>query len=79
MNILEINKQFPSEEACVIYLKDLRLQKGILCKNCNQQTKHWWLDKVEKFQCSQCDPRTNLKSGTMMYKSKVPLHTYAYG
>lgn len=73
MNILEFTKKFSDEQSCVIYLKDLREKQGISCKKCECVTKHWWLDKIQKFQCSKCNSRTNLTSGTMMYKSKIPL------
>jgi transposase-like protein len=73
MNILEFNKRFPNEQTCKDYLKDLRLNQGIVCNNCNTITKHWWLNKVEKFQCSVCNSRTNLKSGTIMEKSQISI------
>ena len=78
MNILEFTKKFPDEQSCVIYLKELREKQGIICDNkvdgipCGC-TKHWWLDRIQKFQCSKCNSRTNLTSGTMMEKSKIPL------
>lgn len=71
MNTLEFNKRFPNEQSCVIYLKEKREKQGITCKKCQCVTKHWWLNEIQKFQCSICDSRTNLKSGTMMFKSKI--------
>src|ERR1700748_868992 len=73
MNLLEFTKKFNNESKCIKHLKYLRLKQGIICKNCNEQTHHYWLESVKKFQCSICRSRTNLKSGTIMEKSKVPL------
>ena len=76
MNILEFNKNFPTEKSCIDYLKDLRLSQGITCKKCNRETKHWWLENIQKFQCGVCDSRTNIKSGTIMEKSKISLQIW---
>lgn len=73
MNLLQFTKRFPDEQSCINHLKDLRLKQGITCKKCDQQTKHYWLESVNKFQCSVCRSRTNIKSGTIMEKSKLPL------
>jgi hypothetical protein len=76
MNILDFNRKFPTEKSCINYLKDLRLNQGIVCDNCNTITKHWWLDKINKFQCGVCNSRTNIKSGTIMEKSKITLQVW---
>lgn len=76
MNLLEFNKQFPDEQSCKDYLSKLRLSKGITCKQCETETKHWYLKSVEKFKCCVCGSRTNLKSGTMMEQSNLPLQTW---
>jgi hypothetical protein len=76
MNLLEFTRRFPDEKICKNHLKEVREKEGIICKNCGVETKHWWLENVQKFQCSECNSRTNLKSGTMMEKSKVPLQIW---
>ncbi|MGC4059083.1 MAG: IS1595 family transposase [Chitinophagaceae bacterium] len=73
MNSRTFFKKFPDEQSCKDHLKMIREQKGITCKNCKEKTKHWWLEKVEKFQCSKCNSRTNLKSGTIFQDSKIDL------
>jgi hypothetical protein len=81
MNILEFTKRFPTEQSCRNYLKEVRQKHGIICDNkidgkiCGN-IKHYWLDKIEKFQCSECNSRTNLRHGTLMEKSKVPVQTW---
>lgn len=49
---------------------------GITCKTCGCQTKHFYLENIEKFQCSICNSRNNLRTTTIMEKSKVPVHTW---
>ena len=76
MNILQFTTRFTDEQSCRNYLKELREKQGIKCKSCNEITKHWWLEDIEKFQCSVCNSRTNLRFGTIMEKSKVPVQTW---
>jgi hypothetical protein len=73
MNLLEFNNKFKTEQDCINHLRDVRMKQGITCKSCCDVTKHYWLGSVNKFQCSICRSRTNIKSGTIMEKSKVPL------
>src|ERR1700678_3106270 len=76
MNILEFIKKFPDDQSCKNYLKDLRHDTGITCKTCNIVTKHYWLNAVEKFQCSVCKSRTNLKAGTILMDSKIAMQKW---
>ena len=76
MNIFNFVKTFKTEKACINYIKDLRLENGITCKKCNKKEKHYWLKSVNKFQCSVCRSRTNIKSGTIMEKSKLSIQMW---
>lgn len=76
MNSISFFKNFPDEQSCKTHLKNIRENEGVFCKKCESTTKHWWLEKVGKFQCSECNSRTNLKSGTIMENSKVSLHKW---
>lgn len=73
MNLFDFNRRFPTEESCREHLKNLREKDGVECKRCGDVTKHYWLENVEKFQCSKCSSRTNLKSGTIMENTKIPM------
>src|SRR5665213_575568 len=76
MNILQFTQRFPDEQSCRTYLKTQRQKQGITCPKCKRKTKHYWLNKVEKFQCAHCETRTNLRKGTLMEKSKVPVRIW---
>lgn len=76
MNILAFLDRFKDEETCRNHFRDERLRQGITCKECGQKTKHYWLESVNKFQCTICRSRTNLKAGTMLHKSKMPIRTW---
>lgn len=75
MNILEFAEFFPTEESCRDHFKKQRENNGVRCKEC-QCTKHYWLKAKEQWQCSSCNFRTTLRSGTVMHSSKLPVRTW---
>lgn len=72
MNLFDFNKRFPDEESCARYLKEKREEEGIVCLKCGG-TKHYWIETMKLWKCAKCSTRMNLRSGTMMEKTKVPL------
>jgi hypothetical protein len=75
MNIFSFQTAFPNEDTCRKYIKQKREQQGITCDECGC-TKHYWLENKQYWKCSQCKSTTNLRSGTIMTKSKVPIITW---
>ena len=75
MNILTFLHYFPDEASCRAHFKTQREKQGISCKKC-KCTKHYWLKGKEQWQCSSCDFRTTLRSGTMMEYGKLPLQKW---
>lgn len=72
MNLFDFNKRFPDEEACVKYLKEKREEEGIVCLKCGG-IKHYWIDTMKLWKCANCSTRMNVRAGTMMEKTKIPL------
>lgn len=75
MNILRFIESFPDEESCRKHFKSQREHEGILCKRCKGDH-HYWLESKWQWQCSQCDFRTTLRSGTVMESSHLPIRTW---
>lgn len=75
MNILEFVNVFPDEKSCREDFRKRREMGRISCKRCNC-TKHYWLQSKWQWQCSACDFRTTLRSGTIMQSSNLPLRTW---
>jgi hypothetical protein len=75
MNIFSFSQKFPYEQSCRNYLKKKREQQGITCKRCGC-TKHYWFASKEFWKCADCGSWTNLRAGTMMMKSKIPIRTW---
>ncbi len=76
MNLLQFVKEYPNEETCLEKFISYRLDNGITCPHCNEQTKHYWLASDTKFKCQKCKSRISYKSGTMMEKSKISIQTW---
>lgn len=75
MNIIKFVEEFPTEKSCRDHFKAVREKEGIVCKKC-KGTKHYWLKAKEMWQCSRCEFRTTLRSGTMMEGAKLPVRTW---
>ena len=76
MNILQFIQTFPNEETCLEHFAKLRLDKGVECKKCGCQTKHYWLQDQKRFKCSKCKTKTSYKSGTLMENSKLTIQQW---
>ena len=72
MNLFDFGKRFPNEESCAEYLREKREEEGIVCVKCGEK-KHYWLESMKLWKCANCSTRMNLKAGTMMEKTKIPL------
>lgn len=72
MDLLEFLDKFPGENECLEYFIAARLKAGITCGECGC-TSHKLMPGPEQFECSQCGNRINIKSGTVMEKSKLPI------
>ena len=75
MNILRFIEHFPTEDSCREHFRTTREQEGIKCKNC-EGTHHYWLKAKWQWQCSGCNFRTTLRSGSMMENSNLPVRTW---
>lgn len=75
MNIIQFIEKFPDEESCRFHWQAIREKEGIVCKHCGCKH-HWWLKAKVQWQCSSCNYRTTLRSGTMMESSKLPFRTW---
>ena len=75
MNIINFINRFPDEASCIEFIKEQRIQQGIICKKCSG-CKHYWLENKRCFQCSFCGFRTSIKSGTVMESSNLPVRIW---
>ncbi len=72
MKLLDFSKRFSTERSCRDYLVEKREQTGIVCKKCGG-TKHYWIESQSLWRCANCRSCTNLRAGTIMEKSHLPV------
>lgn len=77
MTILRFVEQFPDEKSCRDHMRKALEKEGIVCKRCRDK-KHYWLKAKWAWQCSKCDFRTSLRSGTIMESSNLPIRTWYF-
>ena len=70
MLLTEIPKLYSNEIDCKFFFKTLREKIGISCKKCGC-TKHYWLKAKWQWQCTKCQFRTTLRSGTGIHHSHL--------
>ncbi len=75
MNLLHFIEEFPTEQSCREDFRLKREREGVRCKHCGGEH-HYWLKAKWQWQCSVCEFRTTLKSGSMMEGSKVSMRTW---
>jgi hypothetical protein len=75
MNLLDFNTRFPDEASCIAYLKQKREEEGIVCSNCHT-SKQYWISTMGLWKCANCGTRLNLKAGTLMERTKIPLRVW---
>lgn len=75
MNILRFVEEFPDERSCRAHFRNARESEGIKCKKCGCK-KHYWLKAKEQWQCSSCNFRTTLRSGTIMEGSNLKVRIW---
>lgn len=75
MNLLDFNERFPDEESCIAYLKLKREEEGIVCPVCHTSN-HYWLQKGLFWQCKEDRTKINLRAGTLMERTHLPLRIW---
>ena len=72
MKFYDFYKNFPNESICVLILRKIKEQEGIICNKCNND-EHYWKNDKKSFECKRCKYRMSLKRGTIMENSNLPL------
>lgn len=72
MELREYFEKYPDEETCIEELKNKRLQNGLICRKCSNNT-HSFRKVDLKFQCKKCRNRLSIRSGTVMENSNLPI------
>ncbi|HEX4039005.1 MAG TPA: IS1595 family transposase [Acidobacteriaceae bacterium] len=86
MNLIDVTKQFPTDDECLKYIEQMRWPDGVVwCPNCaldriSRITRHSKSKNVRKgfFQClnPECKQQFSATSGTILNDSHLPLHKW---
>jgi len=72
MNILEFQKMFPDEAACLKYLEHMRWPNGFACSKCSVVGEPFRIPKrMRVLVCRSCRYETSVTAGTVMHRSKT--------
>jgi len=74
MNILEFQKMFPDESACIKYLKRMRWPNGFCCSKCSQVGEPFKFSKRPRvLRCKACREDISITANTVMHRSKTDI------
>lgn len=76
--VKDFRKQFPTDDACLEYLKDLLYPHGIFCDKCQAVTKHHKVKARKSYSCQTCGHHVHPTAGTIYHKSSTPLTDWFY-
>ena len=72
MNILEFQKMFPNEAACLKYLERMRWPNGFACSKCSEIGDPFRIQtRLRVLVCRSCRYETSVTAGTVMHRSKT--------
>ena len=72
--IIEFDRWFPDDDACIGYLMQLRWPTGFVCPACNGCK--GWLTSRRQIRCADCQRQTSVTAGTIFDKTRKPLRTW---
>lgn len=74
-SLLEFQRDFPDDAACIRYLASRRWPAGFVCPACGA-TQARELAKRRLWQCAACRLQTSLTAGTVLHGTRLPLITW---
>ena len=74
-SLLEFQRDFPDDAACVRYLASRRWPDGFICPACGA-TRAYEVEKRHLWQCAACRQQTSLTAGTVLHGTRLPLITW---
>jgi len=77
-SIKDFNDRFPSEDACLEWLRQHRFPKMIECPVCKQPRNFYRVKGRKAYQCDRCRYQISPTAGTILHKSPTPLRSWFY-
>lgn len=77
-SLIEFQDQFPDEESCWRYLREVRWPDGFECPRCGERGSHF-LRARRLEQCRRCRYQASVTAGTVFHRTKKPLRIWFLG
>jgi len=76
-NLLDFQRMFRDEEACLRYLEKLRWPEGFICDKCSAGGEPFRIvSRPRVLKCRSCLYESSTTSGTVMHRSKTSIHVW---
>ena len=72
----DFDQEFPTDDACLEWIKRHRWPKGIHCVKCQKITKHHRVRSRPCYECDYCGHQVYPTAGTIFHKSHTPLRIW---
>jgi len=76
MTLMEFMKRFGEEGACRDHLYKMRWPDGFVCPKCGAADEAFNIKSRNLYQCKHCNHQASVTAGTIMDKSRTPLHKW---
>jgi transposase-like protein len=77
--IMQFNRRFPDDDACLDWLMEKRYPGGIAtCSFCHVDRKHHRIASKKAYACDYCGTYISPMAGTIFEKSSTPLRLWFY-
>ncbi len=75
-SLAEVQKLFPDDERCADFLFDRRWPEGFVCPKCGGRHAYLLKSRWRTYECVDCGRQTSIVAGTIMHRTKLPLHLW---
>jgi len=76
MTLTEFFERFGTDEDCREFLYEKRWENGFVCPKCGVIDEPYNIASRNLFQCKHCNHQSSVTAGTIMDKSRTPLHKW---
>lgn len=78
MDLIKVFQKFPTQEACIAHLENIRWGDTPTCPHCHSERVGRKVDggRVGRWNCHACHDSFNVLSGTIFEKTRVPLQKW---
>src|SRR5436189_5600779 len=75
-SLREFQTNFPDETSCAAFLFERRWPQGFVCPACGAGRAALLRSRVHTYECLDCGRQTSITAGTVVHRSKLPLHVW---